>query len=58
MPSSSTPDGLQVAVGENGTAHLRRIEMARDFACDVGVRDGVTPSDRVILNPAVQSVRT
>jgi multidrug efflux pump subunit AcrA (membrane-fusion protein) len=44
-------DGLQVAVVENGVAHLRKIDIARDFGREVEVRDGVRPGDEVILNP-------
>jgi RND family efflux transporter MFP subunit len=46
-------DGLHVAVVENGTAHLRRVEIARDFGREVEVRNGLRPGDQVILNPPV-----
>jgi multidrug efflux pump subunit AcrA (membrane-fusion protein) len=42
-------DGLQVAVVENGVAHIRKISVARDL----GMRDGVKAGDQVILNPTV-----
>jgi RND family efflux transporter MFP subunit len=48
--------GLQVAVIENGIAHIRKISIARDFGTEVEVRDGVKPGDQVILNPAVDLV--
>jgi RND family efflux transporter MFP subunit len=46
-------DGLHVAVVENGTAHLRRVEIARDFGREVEVRDGLRAGDQVILNAPV-----
>jgi RND family efflux transporter MFP subunit len=46
-------DGLHVAVVENGTAHLQKITIARDFGKEVEVHDGVKPGDQVILNPMV-----
>jgi RND family efflux transporter MFP subunit len=44
-------EGLHVAVVEGGVAHLRKIEIARDFGREVEVRDGVRDGDQVILNP-------
>jgi RND family efflux transporter MFP subunit len=44
-------NGLHVAVVENGTAHLQKITIARDFGKEVEVHDGVKPGDQVILNP-------
>jgi RND family efflux transporter MFP subunit len=49
-------DGLQVAVVENGTAHLRKISVARDLGTAVEVSDGLKPGDRVIVNPMVDLV--
>ena len=49
-------DGLHVAVVENGTAHLRKIDIARDFGREVEVRDGVHEGDQVILNPPADLV--
>ncbi|WP_050420586.1 efflux RND transporter periplasmic adaptor subunit [Bradyrhizobium tropiciagri] len=49
-------DGLHVAVVENGTAHLQKITIARDFGTEVEVHDGVKPGDQVILNPMVNLV--
>src|ERR1700677_2443277 len=46
-------DGLHVAVVENGTAHLQKITIARDFGTEVEVHDGVKPGDQVILNPMI-----
>jgi RND family efflux transporter MFP subunit len=46
-------NGLHVAVVKNGTAHLQKITIARDFGTEVEVHDGVTPGDQVILNPMV-----
>jgi RND family efflux transporter MFP subunit len=63
-PSLSVPadaiifnrDGLQVAVVEDGVAHIRKISVARDLGTEVEARDGVKPGDQVILNPAVDLV--
>jgi RND family efflux transporter MFP subunit len=46
-------NGLQVAVVENGVAHIRKIDLARDFGTTIEVRDGVKPGDQVVLNPPV-----
>jgi RND family efflux transporter MFP subunit len=46
-------DGLHVAVVENGSAHLKKIAIERDFGTEVEVHDGVKPGDQVILNPMV-----
>jgi RND family efflux transporter MFP subunit len=46
-------NGLHVAVVKNGTAHLHKITIARDFGTEVEVHDGVRPGDQVILNPMV-----
>jgi RND family efflux transporter MFP subunit len=46
-------NGLHVAVVRDGTAHLQKITIARDFGTEVEVRDGVKPGDQVILNPMV-----
>jgi RND family efflux transporter MFP subunit len=48
--------GTQVAVLEDGTAHIRKISIARDLGREVEVRDGVKPGDRVILNPPIELV--
>jgi RND family efflux transporter MFP subunit len=46
-------DGLHVAVVENGTAHLKKIAIVRDFGTEVEVHEGVKPGDQVILYPMV-----
>lgn len=46
-------DGLHVAVLENGTAHFRKVTVARDFGTSVEVSDGVKAGDQVILHPPV-----
>jgi RND family efflux transporter MFP subunit len=48
--------GLQVAVVENGVAHIRRISVARDLGTEIEVRDGVNPGDQVVLNPPIDLV--
>jgi len=49
-------DGLHVAVVDDGTAHLRKIDIARDFGREVEVHDGVRSGDQVILNPPADLV--
>jgi len=49
-------NGLQVAVVENGIAHIRKISVARDLGTTVEVRDGVKQGDLVILNPPIELV--
>jgi len=46
-------DGVQVAVAENGSAHFRKVTVARDFGTEVEVRDGIKPGEQVILRPMV-----
>jgi multidrug efflux pump subunit AcrA (membrane-fusion protein) len=46
-------DGVQVAVIEDGVAHIRKISVARDLGKEVEARDGVKAGDQVILNPPV-----
>jgi RND family efflux transporter MFP subunit len=46
-------DGLQVAVVQNGVAHIQKISVARDLGTQVEVHDGVKAGDQVILNPTV-----
>jgi len=48
--------GLQVAVVENGVAHIRKISVARDLGTEIEVRDGVNPGDQVVLNPPIDLV--
>jgi RND family efflux transporter MFP subunit len=49
-------EGLQVAVIEDGTAHIRKISVARDLGTQVEVNDGVRDGETVILNPQVDLV--
>jgi RND family efflux transporter MFP subunit len=49
-------NGLQVAVIENGTAHIRKVSVTRDLGTQVEVDDGVKQGDKVILNPPVNLV--
>lgn len=44
-------NGLHVAVVDNGTVHMRKISIARDFGTEVEVHDGVKPGEQVVLNP-------
>jgi RND family efflux transporter MFP subunit len=46
-------NGLHVAVAQNGTVHLQKITIARDFGTEVEVHDGVKAGDQVVLNPMV-----
>jgi RND family efflux transporter MFP subunit len=49
-------NGLQVAVVENGVAHIRKVVVARDLGTQVELRSGVKQGDAVILNPPVELV--
>jgi RND family efflux transporter MFP subunit len=44
-------NGVQVAVVENGIAHLRKIDIVRDFGTEVQVTNGLKLGDQVILDP-------
>jgi RND family efflux transporter MFP subunit len=46
-------NGLQVAVVQNGIAHIQKISVARDLGTQIELRDGVKAGDQVILNPTV-----
>jgi RND family efflux transporter MFP subunit len=46
-------NGLHVALVRNGTVHLHKISIARDFGKEVEVEQGVEAGDQVILNPVV-----
>ncbi len=46
-------NGLQVAVIEDGTAHIRKVSVTRDLGTQVEVGDGVKDGDQVIVNPPV-----
>lgn len=45
--------GVHVAVVQNGVAHLRKVNVARDLGTEVELRDGVKQGESVILNPSV-----
>ena len=47
-------NGVQVAVVENGVAHLRKISIARDRGDRGRASDGVKAGDPWILDPAVE----
>jgi RND family efflux transporter MFP subunit len=56
VPSSAVifnQAGLQVAVVENGTVHLRKINVVRDLGTEVETNNGVTRGEKVVLNPTV-----
>jgi RND family efflux transporter MFP subunit len=56
VPSDSiifNAGGVYVAVVQNGVAHLRKVDVARDLGTEVEVRDGVEQGENVILNPSV-----
>ena len=61
MPSLLVPsealifnrEGPQVAVVEDGVAHIRKVSVARDLGTSLGLNDGVKSGDKVVLNPAV-----
>jgi hypothetical protein len=46
-------EGLQIAVIEDGTAHIRKVSVTRDLGTQVEVNDGVKQGDRVVVNPPV-----
>ncbi len=46
-------EGLSVAVVEDGVAHIRHVNVVRDFGTSVEVNAGVKENDQVILNPPV-----
>jgi len=46
-------NGMQVAVVENGIAHLRKIAITTDYGTEVEVSEGVKDGDQVILQPPV-----
>ena len=46
-------NGMQVAVVENGVAHLRKIAITTDSGTEVEVNEGVKDGDEVILQPPV-----
>jgi RND family efflux transporter MFP subunit len=46
-------NGMQVAVVENGVAHLHKIAITADYGTEVEVNAGVKHGDQVILQPPV-----
>jgi RND family efflux transporter MFP subunit len=46
-------NGMQVAVVENGVAHLRKIAITTDSGTEVEINEGVKDGDKVILQPPV-----
>jgi RND family efflux transporter MFP subunit len=46
-------DGLNVVVVDDGVAHIRHVNVVRDFGTTVEVNAGVKEGDQVILNPPV-----
>jgi RND family efflux transporter MFP subunit len=56
VPASSiifNQNGMQVAVVENGVAHLRKIAITTDYGTEAQVSEGVKAGDKVILQPPV-----
>jgi RND family efflux transporter MFP subunit len=55
LPSNTVlfrADGLQVAVVQSdGSVQLRNVSVGRDFGKTVEILSGVTPADRVVVNP-------
>jgi RND family efflux transporter MFP subunit len=49
-------NGLQVAVIEDGAAHIRKVSVTRDLGTQVEVGDGVKQGDQVIVNPPVSLI--
>ena len=45
-------NGVHVAVVENGTVHLQKITIARDFGTEVEVHDGVKPARLLVPSAA------
>jgi RND family efflux transporter MFP subunit len=46
-------NGMQVAVVEDGVAHLHKIAITADYGTEVEVNDGVKNGDEVVLQPPV-----
>jgi multidrug efflux system membrane fusion protein len=47
------PQGTMVAiVGQDGKVHLQHVKIGRELGIDVELASGVTPQDRLIVNPA------
>jgi RND family efflux transporter MFP subunit len=46
-------NGAQIAVIDGGTAHIRKVSVARDLGTQLEVDDGVEQGEQVIINPPV-----
>jgi RND family efflux transporter MFP subunit len=46
-------NGMQVAVVEDGVAHLRKIAITTDYGTEVEVNEGIQNGDQVVLQPPV-----
>jgi RND family efflux transporter MFP subunit len=46
-------NGMQVAVVDNGVAHLRKIAITTDYGTEVEVNAGIKDGDQVVLQPPV-----
>ena len=46
-------NGMQVAVVQDGVAHLHKIAISTDYGTEVQVSEGVKEGDQVILQPPV-----
>jgi RND family efflux transporter MFP subunit len=46
-------NGMQVAVVENGVAHLHKIAITADYGTEIEVNQGIKDGDQVILQPPV-----
>jgi RND family efflux transporter MFP subunit len=56
VPADATifnQNGMQVAVVKDGTAHIHKVSVMRDFGTQVEVDDGVEQGDLVIINPPI-----
>jgi membrane fusion protein, multidrug efflux system len=56
LPSNTLlvrPEGTQVGVvNDGGKVELRKVTLGRDFGSTVEILEGVSPADRIILNPS------
>jgi hypothetical protein len=57
LPSNTLlfrPEGVCIAiVSTDGRAHLKRIEIGRDYGAEIEVTTALSDADKVILNPPV-----
>jgi RND family efflux transporter MFP subunit len=59
VPADATifnQDGLQVAVVDDGTVHIRKVSVSRDLGTQVEVDGGVKEGDQVVISPPVNLV--